>query len=376
MKEYSVSYKNLTRKMKEVYKDRKRNARNITSFVRSETIRIETFHELVMEIAELSYKNPEVMLFYRGQNKNHVKTKYSTLYPTIYRSTNKREIDFEFKILEKSASKLIKEIEQNESIDNDEITEIKKIKLLQYSILQHYEVCKTPLLDLTQSLKVACSFAVLNNEEKIGYIYVLALPYIKGRISVDSEDYITNVRLLSISCSASKRPFFQEGYLVQTEFTSDSDIEKGDLDFNRRIVAIYEFKDDKTFWQSENPISVKNLYPDNDIMKDICSKIESEKFYLDNNLVDKKLIGDFLTLWNKLEKLVRFESKNNNFWSGLLYLLKGKDKKYEKNMKDIDRLRRFRNKLVHGTDEISDEEINNEIKSLEEILKKLSVKYW
>ncbi|WP_202898969.1 hypothetical protein [Peptoniphilus senegalensis] len=241
--------------------------------------------------------------------------------------------------------------------------------------MQHYEVCKTPLLDLTQSLKVACSFAVLNNEEKIGYIYVLALPYIKGRISVDSEDYITNVRLLSISCSASKRPFFQEGYLVQTEFTSDSDIEKGDLDFNRRIVAIYEFKDDKTFWESENPISVKNLYPDNDIMKDICSKIESEKFYLYNNLVDKKLIGDFLTLWNKLEKLVRFESKNNNFWNGLLYLSKDKDKKYEKNIKEINRLRRFRNKLVHGTDKISDEEVNNEIKSLEEILKKSSVKY-
>ncbi len=375
MKEYSVSYKNLTRKMKEIYKDSKRNSRNITSFVRSTTIRIKTFHELVMEIAELSYKNPEVMLFYRGQIKNHVKTKYSTLYPTIYRSNNKRDIDFEFKILEESASKLIDEIEQNESIDNDEITEIKKIKLLQYSILQHYEVCKTPLLDLTQSLKVACSFAVLNNEEKIGYIYVLALPYIKGRISVDSENYITNVRLLSISCSASKRPFFQEGYLVQTEFTSDSDIEKGDLDFNRRIVAIYEFKDDKTFWESENPISVTNLYPDNDIMKDICSKIESEKFYLDNNLVDKKLIGDYLTLWNKLEKFVRAETKNNNFWSGFLYLSKGKDKKYEKNIKDIDRLRRFRNKLVHGTDKISDEEVNKEIKSLREILKKLSIKY-
>ncbi len=375
MKEYSVSYKNLTRKMKEIYKDSKRNSRNITSFVRSTTIRIKTFHELVMEIAELSYKNPEVMLFYRGQIKNHVKTKYSTLYPTIYRSNNKRDIDFEFKILEESASKLIDEIEQNESIDNDEITEIKKIKLLQYSILQHYEVCKTPLLDLTQSLKVACSFAVLNNEEKIGYIYVLALPYIKGRISVDSENYITNVRLLSISCSASKRPFFQEGYLVQTEFTSDSDIEKGDLDFNRRIVAIYEFKDDEKFWESENPISIKNLYPDNDIMKDICSKIESEKFYLDNNLVDKRLIGDFLTLWNKLEKSVRDETKNNNFWSGFLYLSKGKDKKYEKNIKDIDRLRRFRNKLIHETDKISEEEVNNELKSLREILKKLSIKY-
>lgn len=127
MKEYSVRYKNLTRKIKDIYKDSNRNSKNITSFVRSTTIRIETFHELVMEIAELSYKNPEVMLFYRGQNKNHVKTKYSTLYPSIYRLPSNKEIDFAFKILEESASKLIKEIEHNKNIDNDEITEIKKL---------------------------------------------------------------------------------------------------------------------------------------------------------------------------------------------------------------------------------------------------------
>lgn len=241
--------------------------------------------------------------------------------------------------------------------------------------MQHYEVCKTPLLDLTQSLKVACSFAALNNKEKMGYIYVLALPYIKGRISVDSEDYITNVRLLSISCSASKRPFFQEGYLVQTEFTSNIDIEKGDLDFNRRIVAIYEFKDDKSFWGSENPISIKNLYPDNDIMKDICSKIESEKFYIDNNFVDRRLIGEFLTLWNKLEKSVKSITKINNFLNGLVYLSRDKDKKYDKNIKEINRLRRFRNKLVHGTDKVYDEEVYYEIESLKEILKHLSIEY-
>lgn len=35
------------------------------------------------------------------------------------------------------------------------------------------------------------------------------------------------------------------------------------------------------------------------------------------------------------------------------------------------RLRRFRNKLIHETDKISDEEVNNELKSLEEILKKI-----
>ena len=175
MREYSVTYNNLTKKIKEKYNSisKSKSVKDVTSFVRSNTIEVETFHDLIMEIAELSYKNPDVMLFYRGQNHNYLKKKYSTLYPSIYRSY---DINFDFNVLDKSADRLIKEIECNGSIDNDELREIKKIKLLQYSILQHYEVCKTPLLDVTQSIKVACSFAILENKNDIGYIYILGLP--------------------------------------------------------------------------------------------------------------------------------------------------------------------------------------------------------
>ena len=247
--------------------------------------------------------------------------------------------------------------------------------MLQYSILQHYEVCKTPLLDVTQSLKVACSFAILNNENDIGYIYILGLPYITGRISVDSEDYITNVRLLSISCSASKRPFFQEGYLVQTEFTSDADIEKGELDFNRRIVAVYEFKNNREFWGSETPITIENLYPKEDIMKDICNKIKNWKYYLDDRTVDKNSIGEFLTLWNTLEEDVRHKTNNNNFGQGIVTLSRKRLPQYEKNIKGIDNLRKFRNKLVHGTNKVLDKQIQNEIIKLKNILRELNIKF-
>ena len=138
MREYSVAYSNLTKRIKEKYKGKSGSSKDITSFVRSNTIRINTFQDLIMEIAELSYKNPDVMLFYRGQNSNYIKTKYTTLYPTIYRSNNEKDIRFEFDILEKSANNLLNLLEKNNDIDPDEIGEIKKIKLLQYSILQHY----------------------------------------------------------------------------------------------------------------------------------------------------------------------------------------------------------------------------------------------
>lgn len=376
MREYSVTYNNLTKKIKKVYKGKTNSAREVTSFVRSNTIKIATFHDLIMEIAELSYKNPDVMLFYRGQNSNYIKKIYSTLYPTIYRSNNEKELKFEFKLLENSANKLVEELEYDNNVDVEELKEIKKIKLLQYSILQHYEVCKTPLLDLTQSLKVACSFAILDNKNNTGYIYVLGLPYITGRISVDSEDYITNVRLLSISCSSSKRPFFQEGYLVQTEFVSDTNTEKGELDFNRRLIAIYEFKNDKKFWGSENPISKDDLYPLEDTMKNICEKIKDKKYYPQNDdiLVDKNLVSKFLTLWNQLEEKVKYKTDSNNFWKGVkLLVVYRKNKLYEENMKEIGRLRKFRNKVAHKIKDVSNEELELEINNLKQLLKKLNI---
>lgn len=66
MREYSVTYNNLTKKIKNIYPYSEKDSRTVRSFVRSSTIKVETFHDLIMEIAELSYKNPDVMLFYCG----------------------------------------------------------------------------------------------------------------------------------------------------------------------------------------------------------------------------------------------------------------------------------------------------------------------
>ena len=379
MREYSVTYNNLTKKLKEHYKQHKykgQTTRDVTSFVRSHSINIETFHDLIMEIAELSYKNPDVMLFYRGQNNNYIKTKYATLYPTIYRSNSEKDINFDFDILEKTSTLLMTELEKDNNVDKEEIKELKKIKLLQYSILQHYEVCKTPLLDLTQSIKVACSFAILDNKDKTGYIYVLGMPYVNGRISVDSEDYITNVRLLSISSSSSKRPFFQEGYLVQTEFASNADIEKGELDFNRRIVAIYKFKNTKKFWGSERPIEKGNLYPEEDTMKDICDRLKERKYYyIGNEDNNGNLIGTFLTLWNLLEDEIRNTTQLNDLQKGLKVLVSGRNKVNEDERQKIDEIRRFRNKLVHNTNDVSGKDLDNKIIDLKNLLRELNIKF-
>ena len=376
MRAYTISYKNLTKKIKDIYdqNNEDKSSKNVSSFVKSCPIKIGTFQDLIMEIAELSYKNPNVMLFYRGQSHNYIKAKYSLLYPSIYRVDTPKDIPYNFSILEASAKVLLKKLENNKEIDSNEIREIQQIKLLQYSILQHYEVCSTPLLDVTQSLKVACSFAALNNKNNTGYIYVLGLPYITGRISVDSENYITNIRLLSISCSASKRPFFQEGYLVQTEFAS-SNIKRNIYDFNRRIVAIYELKNDKNFWGTESPINETNLYPQNDLMNDICDQVKKEKFSVtsrDMGKVNYNEIGEFLTIWNSLEKEICYKTHSNILGQGIQRIIRN-NKDYEKEARSLNMLRQFRNTLVHGTKDISIEKLKEETDNLKELISKLNI---
>jgi hypothetical protein len=281
MRKYNVRRDNLTKRILDLARQKNigTTSRKLTSFVRSNPIPVKSYEELVIEIAELSYLNPDYVLFFRGQKENYVAEKKATLYPSIYRGdyVSKVEMNYRFEVLENSCKVLVNRL-NDPRIDKKIVKEFKKVKKMQWSILQHYEVCETPLLDVTQSLNVACSFA-LNDNTGDGYIYVLSLPYINGRISVDSEDDITNIRLLSICPHQAKRPFFQEGYLVGTEFISNDYDDKNELDFNNRLIAIYKLVNSKDFWQSTKSknnytnIDNKLLYPSDDVFRDICGDI-------------------------------------------------------------------------------------------------------
>ena len=134
-----------------------------------------------------------------------------------------------------------------ESAKIEGIEKIKNFSELQWSILQHYRVCATPLLDITQSLRVAASFA-LNSATDKAYIFVFALPYPQGTITYFTEDELLNVRLLSSCPSDALRPHFQEGFLVGT-FPSRVKRKQPSFDFGRRLVAKIEIPK-KGFWDS------------------------------------------------------------------------------------------------------------------------------
>ena len=243
----------------------------------AEPYKVNSYRQLVEQVAKLAYLNKDYLLFFRGQNKDYKnKVGASTFYPSIYRGDYlpKNEVLYKFKILKK-ASKLLTEIFENEKING--YKEVKRKKYIRWSILQHYEVCSTPFLDFSQSVRVACSFAQINNDSEYGFVYIFGLPYITNRISINSEHDIVNVRLLSICPPDALRPYFQDGYLAATEDITTEYDSKTELDFKNRLIAKFLIPNSYNFWGkdfSKIPCSV--LYPKGDKVGKLCEEIKEQ----------------------------------------------------------------------------------------------------
>jgi len=252
-----------------------------------EPIMINSFEELVKEVAILSFRNKDYLLFYRGQNENYVnQAGNSSFYPSIYR-TNREKLSKEllgvrFKKLDQASNLLIQKFVKNKEDIDGSIKELKNRKYIRWSILQHYEVCDTPLLDLTQSVLVASSFALIN-KAKQGYFYVFALPYITNRISINSEHDIVNIRLINICPPQAYRPYFQEGYLVGTDDITTEFDERVDLDFKHRLIGKYQLiNEGNKFWDGTKSLE-KHLKPARDPFDSLCKEIK-EQIDMENNI--------------------------------------------------------------------------------------------
>ena len=80
------------------------------------------------------------------------------------------------------------------------------------AILQHYGLWPTHFIDLTRSLPTAVAFASGRGEE--GFLYVVAMPDLRGSITSDIDQHITLSRLEAICPPGAKRPHHQDSYLV------------------------------------------------------------------------------------------------------------------------------------------------------------------
>jgi hypothetical protein len=306
------------------------------------------FRALVEHVARLAYANPDVLLFFRGQDKDYQsRAGGTTLYPALYRSDTlaAQELRHRFELLDQAARLLV---ERFKSAEIDGHRELRQKRYIQWSILQHYEVLPTPLLDLTQSLRVACSFAQLSSTDPTCYVYVLGLPYLTNRISVNSEHDIVNVRLLSICPPAALRPYFQEGYLAGTADVTTEYESKTELDFRNRLIAKFAIPRARAFWGSGfDQIPETALYPRGDQILDLCNRLKTE---LREELQPGDL-GAFIKEWASLEEYLletarRVTERNVSVREAIAALSKKGMLKSEQAM-ELDALRRFRNSVVH-----------------------------
>ena len=306
------------------------------------------FRALVEHVARLAYINPDDLLFFRGQDKDfQSRAGGTTLYPAIYRgdAVAARELRYRFDVLEQAGRLLVKRF-KDAKVDGHR--ELRTKKSIQWSILQHYEVVPTPLLDITQSLRVACSFAQLRSTDPTCYVYVLGLPYVTNRISINSEHDLVNVRLLSICPPAALRPYFQEGFLTGTaDVTTDFD-SKTELDFRNRLIAKFAIPRAKSFWGSGfDAIPESALYPDGDRIRALCADLQQE---LRTELQPGRL-GEFIGEWADLEarllESARRETERNVSVREAIATLAKRGAIDHDQAAVLDSLRKFRNEVVH-----------------------------
>lgn len=315
---------------------------------------VTTFRKLVEIVARLAYANPDELLFFRGQDKDfQSKAGGTTIYPAIYRgdSLAARELRHRFDMLDQAARQLVARFKTAKVEGHKELRQKRNI---QWSILQHYEVVPTPLLDLTQSLRVACSFAQMRGTDANCYVYVIGLPYLTNRISINSEHDIVNVRLLSICPPAALRPYFQEGYLAGTaDVTTDFD-SKTELDFRNRMIAKFTIPRAKAFWGTGfDQIPESALYPKGDDIRELCENLHAD---VQEDLQSGDL-GEFIREWAVIEDSLlndarRVTTRNVSIREAIGNFTKRGILTPEQ-AAQLEGLRKFRNMLVHQPKAVS-----------------------
>jgi hypothetical protein len=255
---------------------------------------VRDYIDLVQKVATVQFYNPDFVFLFRGQKQDYMRSAASTLKPPIFRANKtdpphkqgiplKSEIKTRYEILNESES-LIQEFYPHKHGRQ----KLRRQRIIRWAILQHYEVCDTPLLDLTQSLRIAASFAT-DKSEPFGYVYMLGFPSIAGPLTASAEAALQLVRLSTACPPEAWRPHVQEGFLIGEypdidEAAQREDYRHAEFDFGRRVVAKFRFEPSR-FWRDDSPfplVPYEALFPDDgealvEISKEIRRKVESDQ---------------------------------------------------------------------------------------------------
>lgn len=217
---------------------------------------VKTFRELIESVALVTLNNKSYEMYYRGQthdHKDYMTKRYKNqvpktiIYPSICRPEKKEDGSYKMSIRGVQINKryddlynLIKEANKS-GWNSDEYY---------FSLFQHYEILPTPLIDITQSLRVAATFSLKNSDS--GYLYVLRLPYPYQSISYFNDLGIILIKLQNVCPTEALRPRYQEGYLVG-KFPFRPTKSAGDNLAQRLIAKFYIDNKEGQFWDLDFP---------------------------------------------------------------------------------------------------------------------------
>lgn len=237
---------------------------------------VATFPDLVETVAAIGYANRRHNLFFRGQDADYTlpsRGKYSRIasaLPSIFRPAKGKKIlssdllEDRFVALDGLSDQVAATYSRSELFGGWK--RIGRYEELRWALLQHYQVCDTPLIDVTQSLRVAASFATASNRGKYAYLHVYGLPHINGSISYHVDDSLVVIKLQSICPPAAKRAHYQEGFLVG-HFPETRERTK-DVNLAYRMVAKLRLRKDGFWNETAFPaIPWSSLMPEVDALK-------------------------------------------------------------------------------------------------------------
>jgi FRG domain-containing protein len=254
------------------YFDETRTARAVSNrrICTGEGHTVRSYFELAMKVAELQFLNRDHVMLFRGQADDHRSQKNgTTLNPTLFRPDRGEPLRpailrARFERLKSAESKLVRLYRLAKFRGADRLARHRSIR---WAILQHYGVCSTPLLDVTQSLRISATFAAERNRRGDAYLYVLGVPNRSGAVTASAETGLQIICLSSACPPEAVRPHMQEGFLLGeypevVEYDHDARSAYATMDFSRRLVAKFRLKLDR-FWTTATfrPASWDAIYP-------------------------------------------------------------------------------------------------------------------
>jgi hypothetical protein len=252
------------------------------NFRKADAHEVQSYFDLATKVAELHFRNRDHVLLFRGQTGDHRNQRgYTSLKPTLLRGGAGRnpavgELRKRFARLTTAEEILVDEYRKAGLLGRERV---ERLRIVRWSILQHYEVCPTPLLDVTHSLRIAASFAS-HGAAGAAHVFVLGVPNLSGGITASAEAGLQAIRLASVCPPSAVRPHLQEGYLLG-EYPEMWGIGQKALylhhetDFGRRLIAKFRF-DPASFWEGASfPIVGRQaLYPTQDPMLEVTGRIK------------------------------------------------------------------------------------------------------